>query len=74
MISIGPQLGKRPVEPQLADALPAGMTAEQAIVTHRRLPLLTPGSASFVNHRDPKSAQAPPGARRPRSTRRRSRC
>ncbi|MGW2089938.1 hypothetical protein [Streptomyces sp. NPDC001880] len=44
--------------PQLADSLAAGMTPEKAIVTYRRLYLLTLGSASFVDHRDPKSAQA----------------
>ncbi len=55
---LGPQLLKRLVEPQLSDSLAAGMTPEQAIVTYRRLYLLTLGSASFVNHRDPKAAQA----------------
>ncbi|MEW2116993.1 TetR/AcrR family transcriptional regulator [Streptomyces sp. NPDC005474] len=55
---LGPQLLKRLVEPQLADSLAAGMTTEEAIVTYRRLYLLTLGSASFVNHRDPKAAQA----------------
>lgn len=55
---LGPQLLKRMVEPQLADSIAAGMTPEDAIVTYRRLYLLTLGSASFVDHRDPKSAQA----------------
>nr|AGS49997.1 hypothetical protein [uncultured bacterium esnapd26] len=55
---LGPQLLKRLVEPQLADSLQAGMTPDAAIVTYRRLHLLTLGSASFVDHRDPKSAQA----------------
>jgi AcrR family transcriptional regulator len=55
---LGPQLLKRLVEPQLADSLAAGMTPQTAIVTYRRLYLLTLGSASFVDHRDPKSAQA----------------
>jgi AcrR family transcriptional regulator len=54
---LGPQLLKRLVEPQLADSLAAGMTPHAAIVTYRRLYLLTLGSASFVDHRDPKSAQ-----------------
>ncbi|MGA5424377.1 TetR/AcrR family transcriptional regulator [Streptomyces lavendulocolor] len=54
---LGPQLLKRLVEPQLADSLAAGMTPEQAIVTYRRLYLLTLGSASFVDHRDPQAAQ-----------------
>ncbi|MGW2492337.1 TetR/AcrR family transcriptional regulator C-terminal domain-containing protein [Streptomyces sp. NPDC001606] len=54
---LGPQLLKRLVEPQLADSLAAGMTPQQAIITYRRLYLLTLGSASFVNHRDPKAAQ-----------------
>ncbi|MBL1107966.1 TetR/AcrR family transcriptional regulator C-terminal domain-containing protein [Streptomyces sp. 5-8] len=55
---LGPQLLKRLVEPQLADSLAAGMTSHEAIVTYRRLYLLTLGCASFVDHRDPKSAQA----------------
>lgn len=55
---LGPQLLKRLVEPQLADSLAAGMTSQNAILTYRRLYLLTLGSASFVDHRDPKSAQA----------------
>ncbi|MBH1934313.1 TetR/AcrR family transcriptional regulator C-terminal domain-containing protein [Streptomyces sp. AV19] len=55
---LGRQLLGRLVEPQLADSLAAGMTPEDAIVTYRRLYLLTLGSASFVDHRDPKSAQA----------------
>lgn len=55
---LGPQLLKRLVEPQLADSLKAGMTPQAAIVTYRRLYLLTLGSASFVDHRDPKSAQS----------------
>lgn len=54
---LGPQLLKRLVEPQLADSLRAGMTPEAAIVTYRRLYLLTLGSASFVDHRDPESAR-----------------
>lgn len=55
---LGPQLLKRLVEPQLAHSIAAGMTPEAAIVTYRRLYLLTLGSASFVDHRDPKAAQA----------------
>lgn len=55
---LGSQLLKRLVEPQLAHSIAAGMTPEDAIVTYRRLYLLTLGSASFVDHRDPKSAQA----------------
>ncbi|WP_282792907.1 TetR/AcrR family transcriptional regulator C-terminal domain-containing protein [Streptomyces sp. CC224B] len=55
---LGPQLLKRLVEPQLADSLAAGMSPQEAIVTYRRLYLLTLGSASFVNHRDPQAAQA----------------
>ncbi|MFG2951457.1 TetR/AcrR family transcriptional regulator [Streptomyces adustus] len=54
---LGPQLLKRLVEPQLADFLKAGMTPEAAMVTYRRLYLLTLGSASFVDHRNPKTAQ-----------------
>ncbi|WP_324615821.1 hypothetical protein [Streptomyces sp. NRRL S-118] len=34
------------------------MTPQDAIVTYRRLYLLTLGSASFVDHRNPKAAQA----------------
>lgn len=52
------QLLKRLVEPQLAHNIAAGMTPEEAIVAYRRMYLLTLGSASFVDHRDPKSAQA----------------
>ncbi|MFI8930728.1 TetR/AcrR family transcriptional regulator C-terminal domain-containing protein [Streptomyces sp. NPDC053474] len=55
---LGPQLLKRLVEPQLADSIVAGMSLEEAIVTYRRLYLLTLGSASFVDHRAPKAAQA----------------
>lgn len=55
---LGPQLLKRLVEPQLADSLTAGMTPQDAIATYRRLYLLTLGSATFVDHRDPKAAQA----------------
>ncbi|MFF8994069.1 TetR/AcrR family transcriptional regulator [Streptomyces sp. NPDC014983] len=55
---LGQNLLKRLVEPQLADSLAAGMTPTEAITTYRRLYLLTLGSASFVDHRDPKSAQA----------------
>ncbi|MFF3327629.1 TetR/AcrR family transcriptional regulator [Streptomyces sp. NPDC002889] len=55
---LGPQLLKRMVEPQLADSLAAGMTPQEAITAYRRMYLLTLGSASFVDHRDPKAAQA----------------
>ncbi|MFI9272192.1 TetR/AcrR family transcriptional regulator C-terminal domain-containing protein [Kitasatospora sp. NPDC052896] len=55
---LGPQLLKRLVEPQLAGSLAAGMTPEEAIGCYRRLYLLTLGCASFVDHRDPKAAQA----------------
>ncbi|MBX7554400.1 TetR/AcrR family transcriptional regulator C-terminal domain-containing protein [Streptomyces sp. tea 10] len=55
---LGPQLLKRLVEPQLADSLAAGMTPQDAISAYRRMYLLTLGSASFVDHRDPKAAQA----------------
>lgn len=55
---LGQQLLKRLVEPQLADSLTAGMTPAEAITTYRRLYLLTLGSASFVDHRNPKTAQA----------------
>ncbi|MFI1727927.1 TetR/AcrR family transcriptional regulator C-terminal domain-containing protein [Streptomyces acidicola] len=54
---LGPNLLARLVEPQLADSLAAGMTPEAAIAAYRRMYLLTLGSASFVDHRDPKSAQ-----------------
>ena len=55
---LGPQLLGRLVEPQLADSIAAGMTAEDAITAYRRMYLLTLGSASFVDHRDPRAAQA----------------
>ncbi len=55
---LGPQLLKRLVEPQLADSLAAGMTPQDAISAYRRMYLLTLGSASFVDHHDPKAAQA----------------
>ncbi|MFF3332954.1 TetR/AcrR family transcriptional regulator C-terminal domain-containing protein [Streptomyces sp. NPDC002888] len=55
---LGPNLLARLVEPQLADSLVAGMTPEEAIAAYRRMYLLTLGSASFVDHRDPKAAQA----------------
>ncbi|MFF7098195.1 TetR/AcrR family transcriptional regulator [Streptomyces rubradiris] len=51
------QLLQRLVEPQLADSLAAGMTPEDAIAAYRRMYLLTLGSASFVDHRDPRAAQ-----------------
>ncbi|MFD0351704.1 TetR/AcrR family transcriptional regulator C-terminal domain-containing protein [Kitasatospora aburaviensis] len=55
---LGPKLLKRLVEPQLADSLAAGLTPEEAITAYRRMYLLTLGSASFVDHHDPKAAQA----------------
>ncbi|MFF7469022.1 VTT domain-containing protein [Streptomyces sp. NPDC008092] len=55
---MGPNLLARLVEPQLADSLRAGMTPGEAIAAYRRMYLLTLGSAGFVDHRDPKSAQA----------------
>ncbi|MDH6130356.1 TetR/AcrR family transcriptional regulator C-terminal domain-containing protein [Kitasatospora sp. GP82] len=55
---LGPQLLKRLVEPQLADSITAGMSPGEAITCYRRMYLLTLGSASFVDHRDPKAAQA----------------
>ncbi|MYZ34307.1 MULTISPECIES: TetR/AcrR family transcriptional regulator C-terminal domain-containing protein [unclassified Streptomyces] len=55
---LGPQLLRRLVEPQLADNLNAGMTPKEAITAYRRMYLLTLGSASFVDHRNPKAAQA----------------
>lgn len=54
---LGPNLLARLVEPQLADSLAAGLTPEAAITAYRRMYLLTLGSASFVDHRDPRSAQ-----------------
>ncbi|WP_344469847.1 TetR/AcrR family transcriptional regulator [Kitasatospora kazusensis] len=54
---LGRQLLQRLVEPQLADSLAAGMTPEESITCYRRMYLLTLGSASFVDHRDPKAAQ-----------------
>ncbi|TPQ23389.1 TetR/AcrR family transcriptional regulator [Streptomyces sporangiiformans] len=55
---LGPNLLARLAEPQLADNLAAGMTPEEAITAYRRMYLLTLGSASFVDHREPKAAQA----------------
>ncbi|MEU1817754.1 TetR/AcrR family transcriptional regulator [Streptomyces roseifaciens] len=50
---LGPQLLARLVEPTLADSVAAGMTPEQAFHAYRRMYLLTLGSATFVDHRDP---------------------
>ncbi len=50
---LGPNLLARLVEPQLADSLAAGLSAREAITAYRRMYLLTLGSASFVDHRDP---------------------
>lgn len=55
---LGPELLGKLVEPQLADSVAAGMTPERAMVTYRQLYLLTLGSATFVDHRDPKAAVA----------------
>ncbi|MFF3488626.1 TetR/AcrR family transcriptional regulator [Streptomyces sp. NPDC002701] len=55
---LGPHLLARLVEPQLADSLAAGMTPEEAIAAYRRMYLLTLGSASFVDHRDPRATRA----------------
>jgi len=55
---LGPNLLARLVEPQLADSLAAGMTPEEAIAAYRRMYLLTLGSASFVDHRDPGGTEA----------------
>ncbi|MEU1515210.1 TetR/AcrR family transcriptional regulator C-terminal domain-containing protein [Streptomyces sp. NPDC005811] len=54
---LGPNLLARLVEPQLADSIAAGLTPEEAIITYRRMYLLTLGSAGFVDHRDPKAAE-----------------
>ncbi|MFC5663153.1 TetR/AcrR family transcriptional regulator C-terminal domain-containing protein [Kitasatospora misakiensis] len=55
---LGRNLLARLVEPQLADSLAAGLTAEEAITAYRRMYLLTLGSASFVDHRDPAATRA----------------
>ncbi|RDG37500.1 TetR family transcriptional regulator [Streptomyces corynorhini] len=55
---LGPRLLGKLVEPQLADSVAAGMTPEAAFVTYRQLYLLTLGSATFVDHRDPEGAVA----------------
>ncbi|SDT80271.1 Tetracyclin repressor, C-terminal all-alpha domain [Streptomyces sp. TLI_053] len=55
---MGRNLLARLVEPQLADSIAAGMTAEEAITAYRRMYLLTLGSASFVDHRDPAATRA----------------
>jgi AcrR family transcriptional regulator len=46
----------RLTEPQLADNLAAGMGPEDAIACYRGMYLLVLGAASFVDHRDPKTA------------------
>ncbi|MCC3770888.1 TetR/AcrR family transcriptional regulator [Streptomyces sp. UNOC14_S4] len=51
---LGPQLLARLVEPALADSIAAGMTPEEAFRTYRRMYLLTLGSATFVDHRNPR--------------------
>lgn len=55
---LGPHLLARLVEPQVADSIAVGMTPEEAITAYRRMYLLTLGSAGFVDHGDPKAAQA----------------
>ncbi|MGW0947036.1 TetR/AcrR family transcriptional regulator [Streptomyces sp. NPDC002623] len=55
---LSPNLLARLVEPQLADSIAAGMTPEEAFAAYRRMYLLTLGSASFVDHRDPRSTGA----------------
>ncbi|KNB53646.1 TetR/AcrR family transcriptional regulator [Streptomyces caatingaensis] len=55
---LGPELLKRLVEPQLADSLAAGMSPAEAIAAYRRMYLLTLGSATFVDHREPEAARA----------------
>ncbi|AXG80397.1 TetR/AcrR family transcriptional regulator C-terminal domain-containing protein [Streptomyces paludis] len=55
---LGPRLLGRLVEPQLAASVAAGMTAREAMVSYRQLYLLTLGSATFVDHRDPKASVA----------------
>ncbi|GAA2811305.1 hypothetical protein GCM10010441_39950 [Kitasatospora paracochleata] len=54
---LGENLLRRLVEPQLAHSIDAGLTPDDAAATYRRLYLLTLGSASFVDHHDPKAAQ-----------------
>ncbi|MEV7416785.1 TetR/AcrR family transcriptional regulator [Streptomyces sp. NPDC089919] len=53
---LGRNLLARLVEPAIADALAAGMTATGAMTAYRRLYLFTLGSAAFVDHRDPAAA------------------
>ncbi|MFJ8432194.1 TetR/AcrR family transcriptional regulator [Kitasatospora sp. NPDC094019] len=55
---MGRNLLARLVEPQLADSIAAGMTTVEAITAYRRMYLLTLGSASFVDHRDPAATRA----------------
>ncbi|NML55653.1 TetR/AcrR family transcriptional regulator [Streptomyces sp. R302] len=54
---LGKQLLARLVEPQLAHSVEVGMAPDEAVRTYRRMYLFTLGSASFVDHRDPKGAQ-----------------
>lgn len=55
---LGPNLLARLAEPQLAHSLAVGMTPTDAITAYRRMYLLTLGSAGFVDHRRPRTAQA----------------
>ncbi|MFE3599206.1 TetR/AcrR family transcriptional regulator [Streptomyces sp. NPDC059096] len=55
---LGPRLLGRLVEPQLADSVAAGMTPGEAMAAYRRMYLLTLGSATFVDHRDPAGSAA----------------
>lgn len=51
---LSPGLLARLVEPQLAHSVAAGMSADEAFISYRRMYLLTLGSASFVDHRGPR--------------------
>ncbi|MFB7475740.1 TetR/AcrR family transcriptional regulator [Kitasatospora sp. NPDC056184] len=55
---LGRNLLARLVEPQLADSVAAGLTPAEAMTAYRRMYLLTLGSASFVDHRDPAATRA----------------
>ncbi|MER5353092.1 TetR/AcrR family transcriptional regulator C-terminal domain-containing protein [Kitasatospora sp. NPDC002551] len=55
---LGRNLLARLVEPQLADSLAAGLAPAEAMAAYRRMYLLTLGSASFVDHRDPAAGRA----------------
>ncbi|MFB9904215.1 TetR/AcrR family transcriptional regulator [Allokutzneria oryzae] len=55
---LGEQLLRRLVEPAVGDNIAVGMSAQEAVLTYRRMYLLTLGCASFVDHRNPNTVIA----------------